>query len=697
MEEKQTSVSQSGGWKRRLAFSAVVSAALAFTLCFFGPLDLFFNNYEEVWFHLHDIIGGVVCTALIVFAAATLAGTLLRGKLHSIYVALLFGGTLGLWVQGSFMNINYGILDGTDVNWGAYTGYGIVNTLIWAVCILLPLLLMLALKEKKMRPVLIFLSCALILMQGTSLVVSRLNYENPAETATLTTDGIWELSRKENTIVFVVDTLDESFYEAMMKARPDYAKGLTGFTHYNNAMPAGSRTLVAMPLILTGIPRTEPGSYAEYIDRIWHRQTTFNDLKKAGFDTRLFTESRFVAPVSGKTVDNLEMATSSVGNHFGLNKRLYKLTLYKYVPHFLKWRFWMTTSGFSKFQRKTEYTVNDSRFYESYQSGGGFTYTDTERCFRLYHMMGAHKPITLRSDGTRSKSRTSIDEQVVGVFHIILDMLDDLREHKVYDKCNIIIMADHGAVDNDQWATLLYKPAGATGALRENSAPVSFLDACATITDLAGGDVSKAGSGRTFTDAKEGEKRTRTMYRNTGSNATLITNEFKTDGDASEPDKMHVVKQYQLRNASDVEAYKLGDTLSFSGKVGTANVYCTHGFRYAVGNFTGIEGHRAQMVIPIKNPPKDGNLTVHLTYRDVQHSGDMVISSGGKQVFKQYLKAHANKEAQTLTFQVPVSTLKDGKLTLDFTFPTVSKAEEKKEEGTRKRSLRVSEMMITAE
>ena len=27
------------------------------------PLDLFFNNYEELWFHFQDIIGGVAVIA----------------------------------------------------------------------------------------------------------------------------------------------------------------------------------------------------------------------------------------------------------------------------------------------------------------------------------------------------------------------------------------------------------------------------------------------------------------------------------------------------------------------------------------------------------------------------------------------------------------------------------------------------------
>ena len=111
-----------GGWKKRLVFSAIVSAALTFTLCLFGPLDLFFNNYEEIWFHLQDIIGGLFLVAGIFFVLTTLVGTLLRGKLHDIYMALMFGGLVGTYVQASFMNKDYGLLNGTSVDWSAYTG-----------------------------------------------------------------------------------------------------------------------------------------------------------------------------------------------------------------------------------------------------------------------------------------------------------------------------------------------------------------------------------------------------------------------------------------------------------------------------------------------------------------------------------------------------------------------------------------------
>ncbi len=695
MENTQPAKPTAGGWKRRLGFSAAVSAALAFTLCLFGPLDLFFNNYEQLWFNFQDIIAGVSLTALMIFLLGTTLGTLLRGKLHSIYMALMFGGLLGLYVQGSFMNKNYGTLNGKSVDWGAYTGYGIVNTIVWLVCLLLPLILMLVLKEKKMRPVFLFLSCALILMQGASLVVSYLNYPTVTENATLTTDGIYTLSKKDNTVVFIVDTLDEVYFQELMQNHPEYKEQLQGFVSYDDAMASGARTPVALPLLLTGIPRTTTGTYAEYIDYTWKNETVFRDLKAANYDTRLFTESHFVSQAAEDVVDNLEMSTSSVGNYPGLIKKLYKLTLYKYSPHFLKWRFWMYTGDFDKFINDDEYIVNDALLYKNYQNSDGFTYTDDEKCFRLYHLMGAHEQFTLRADGTRSNGKTSMEEQTVGAFHILFDMLDDMKENGVYEKSNIIIMADHGDHGNCQYAACLYKPAGATDPYSVSSAPISFLDLPATIDSIAGGDFSKVGSGMTFFDSKEGDTRTRKMYLNIGNNATFITGEYESTGHASDTDQMKLVKQYEVLNSSGAKPYTLGTELFFTSASATGNIYCTHGFRSAATKTTRMEGRYAQMVIPIQNPPDSGKIRFNLEYSSVMSESNMVVSVAGEQVFQQNMKKTRGRK--NISFTVPVSALEDGTLTVDFTFTDIPESEEDKEAGTRMQTVRATKLVITAE
>ena len=681
-----------GGWKKRLAFAAVVSAALTFTLCLFGPLDLFFNNYEEIWFHFQDIIGGIAVVAGLFFLLTTLVGTLLRGKLHDLYMALMFGGLLGTYVQGSFMNKNYGLLNGNSVDWSAYTGYGVVNTLVWVVCILVPLIAMLIWKQKKVRPVFLFLSCALILMQGASLVVSFINYPTVTESATLTTEGLYDLSKENNTILFIVDTLDEQYYQEMLQRHPEYTKKLEGFTNYDNAMAGGSRTPVGLPLLLTGIPRLEQGTYAQYMDMVWSEQTVFSDLKAAGYDTRLFTESRFVGSTALDVLDNLEMSTTSVGDYTGLTKKMYKLTLYKYVPHFLKWRFWMTTNEFDKYKSGREYVVNDAKLYKKYQDNDGFTYTNQAKCFRLYHMLGAHKRFTLNADGTRNKKTTSQKTQIDGCFHIIFDMLDDLKENGVYDKSNIIIMSDHGDKGKAQGGTLLYKPAGSTGAYKTNSAPVSFLDIPATLASIAGGDVSDAGTGKTLDDIKEGETRTRTMYLHSGTNATNCTDEYQSTAHASDSDALKLVKQYTISDNSTIPAYQLGKPLSFTIDKATGNVYCTYGFRTVQTNTTCMEGYRSQLVIPIENPPESGDLTATLSYKDVITACHMTITVDGETVLEHDFARKDRNGKVTFTF--PASALKDGKLTIDFTVPSLPESEEDKEPGHRTKTVRITGLVI---
>ena len=73
----------------------------------------------------------------------------------------------------------------------------------------------------------------------------------------------------------------------------------------------------------------------------------------------------------------------------------------------------------------------------------------------------------------------------------------------------------------------------------------------------------------------------------------------------------------------------------------------------------------------------------------------MVITAGGEQVFEQDMKAQSY-EGETITFNVPVTTLKDNQLTLDFTFADIPESEEEQAENSRTQTVRISKLVITA-
>ena len=72
--------------------------------------------------------------------------------------------------------------------------------------------------------------------------------------------------------------------------------------------------------------------------------------------------------------------------------------------------------------------------------------------FALYHLEGAHVPITLRGDGTRAPQGqpVSMDEQLRAVFGGVFSMLEQMKAQGVYDQSTVILTSDHGNIVLDR-------------------------------------------------------------------------------------------------------------------------------------------------------------------------------------------------------------------------------------------------------
>ena len=82
-------------------------------------------------------------------------------------------------------------------------------------------------------------------------------------------DGELVLGSDENTIIFILDAMDERYYEDFLIRQPEYVEMLGGFTHYKNAMASGVRTPIAVPSIFTGIPYLMKEPYSDYLSHVW--------------------------------------------------------------------------------------------------------------------------------------------------------------------------------------------------------------------------------------------------------------------------------------------------------------------------------------------------------------------------------------------------------------------------------------------
>ena len=205
--------------KERTKKYGAVIFFFVFTVCLYGPFNIFLQNADEFWFSLPMFASAVIPVFLVTTALLLLLSWILPETKHHIIIKLFFGIALAMYIQGNYINISYGtgVLDGTEINWNEYTTYAILDTLAWIICLAVPFIADLVVKraEKKFFAFLTFASLFLIVIQVPAFVSDIFAYQ-PAENKDfiISTDNQFEIGESDNILIFVLDTLDEEYYQA---------------------------------------------------------------------------------------------------------------------------------------------------------------------------------------------------------------------------------------------------------------------------------------------------------------------------------------------------------------------------------------------------------------------------------------------------------------------------------------------------
>ena len=200
--------------RHRLALGAAVSAFFVFTFVLYAPLKLYIDNKDILWFDFQSVLIVSLALSVVGFLIFWLLSALPKNMIHTGVCCLLFAAALGLFIQGNFLNIDYGsgVLDGSEIAWKDYTTYGAINSAVWSACLAMPFAFWMVFRAQ-WRKILIFSSLLLVLVQGIILTSSIAQNSSNLDKVTYeaTREGINELSDDENTVVFVLDSFDNDF------------------------------------------------------------------------------------------------------------------------------------------------------------------------------------------------------------------------------------------------------------------------------------------------------------------------------------------------------------------------------------------------------------------------------------------------------------------------------------------------------
>ncbi len=549
-------------FKNKVFTCFIVNFSLVFSVFIFIPFETYLGNANEFSFGFISLAIPVILLGLILIAGMTIFELLFKGNLFKILISLVFGVTLACYAQGMILNGMMKTLDGSSDNWSS--SQKIINLLIWIAIAITPAVILFFAK-KLWKTVPRFGSILIVVMQIVALLSMVLTVPKSSFDTRMTTDGLYEVAKKNNVIIFVLDRFDQKRIDELLDEDPEFLDDLKGFTYFPNTSGSYTFTHNAMPYLFTGMEMEDFYPTSETKSNATKNSEYLQFIKKQTGNMGVYTKENFfenTAAVEAGVADNVRPLKTTT-NKIILLKASIKSSLYRILPFAFKSRFEYTSATFntavsgadesSLFGSGSHYY--DAQFLDELEKVGlSINNSYGDNSFRLIHTFGAHYPFELTADGEYTSTEVAQTETCKGEFKILHTYFEELNRLGLYEDATIIITADHGdatlVFEEDKIIPntnpiLFYKQAGKgmTDEFETSLAPASHMDIFPTIIKALGGNIEDFGEnapsfeGIALDELTEDTERTRYFYigcqdPNITDHQSFMSVEFIVNGDA---------------------------------------------------------------------------------------------------------------------------------------------------------------------
>lgn len=679
--------------ERNIHISFFVSLLLSFTILFFAPTYMFFTNIDEFPYAYSSI--GYLFFAIMIIITVIL--TVILSKIDQRYyksvISLVFVVGLLFWIQGSIFVWNYGLLDGRQIEWSKFYINGIIDTAVW-----LSLIIFTIIRYNIVYKILKKTSMILVFIQLVSLIVVAVQAPPKDEWKkySFSEDGAFDFSNKQNIVILVLDTFQTDIFQEILNEDNSIAKSFDGFTYFRNSVGGFSTTLPSPSLILTGNYYDNSVPIKDYIRKQFNTSSIPMTLKKNNFMVQEYPIASQTVYPDPSVITNVVRNNSTIQMCMENIENMYKITMFRYSPHFLKKYFYSLST-------ESQDITSNKIFFERVQKEAKVI-NSSSNTFKYYHIRGAHAPFTL----DKSLKQVELPQNRIGqisqskaAITVATKFLKQLKQIGIYDDSMVIIVGDHGYsydVNTDLLnkisslsnvgltpqrivasgiPLILVKPFNERGELKVFDAPVCLSDIPKTILDEL--KISNNFPGRPMFSVSEAEKRERRFMSYTWeheywdrqylpsileykvndvswfcSSWIPTYKEFNNDG---------VMYNYPAR-------YKYGQLIQCKNG-GNGTRYLGYGWGYPEGTGTWIFGNSSTMVIPVKETKSDLELKIkaipYLTEKLKQQNVNVYV--GNKKIGSWKFKESGEQEK---IVYIPNSQIKDSKLIITLELPNAA-------------------------
>lgn len=673
-----------GRIKERAKICTLSSFFLVFTFFGFGTLELFMSNREEFWFSYNQMLSVIVIFGVLLIAVCIIILMLLPNNMFKYGIAIINGFTLTMYIQGNYLPNDYGVLDGTAIEWENYQGRLLYNSIIW--CVLILLVILFAKKREKM-----FFSASKIVIgvilatQIVTLITVGLMLPKRSSDSILSVNGQFDVSNRNNTIVFVLDCFDSELFGELLKEYPSAIEEMfEDFTFYHNMVGGATRTKCAIPYIFTGQTNTGGGTYTEYVRESFAESPLIKELQTGKYDARVYTESAYIDMQQQQAIDNISYDTLYPTSKWGLTRDFLKVTAFRYAPHIMKKYFWLYSGDFDFWKEKdVSYVFDDSAFYEKLKTENVKSSINKD-VFRFYHLTGAHPPYTMNDNCERVDSDQGSEQgQGLGALKIVSEFIEQLKALDAYENSTIFVVADHGARGYEQNPLFMVKQKKKRQEFQQSEISLSYKNFPDMMVDALVGQ--KVNMEKDY--ACSGERYFYVGYEN---NYRYSITEYASEGAAYDAENFYQTGQVFWENANESYKYPIGKKLSFAEDA-TANIYCKSGFHTNELTHTWSgKGKAAEMYFELEG--EYDNLLLEIEYAPFNPPQKVKIYANAN-IIADY-DANGYEQKQII---IPKEYVEDGVLDLAFEFPNaISPVEIGYSEETREIALCMYSMCISS-
>ena len=463
--------------RTRLPTVLLLSGLLAATIVLLEPAKSAVGNWNDIVIGFSELFAKLAMpfgVAFVAIAAPALLFTVVAPRRSIPVLVALYAM---FWAQGSLFVSNYGIFDGSPIDWSEHTGKGVLEIAAWAAALGLALA-----KPHWIRPFALRITAIVFVLQLAALA-DQIRQSPPlveslgSERSMVRKIGSSQISRATdfsliqsmnlysrdlNVIVLVLDTVQSDYFAEAMRDPERRAAMPPGFTFYRNAVSLYDRTQYSLQSMLTSKAVPDKVDYAQ-----WTRENAAHSLPvklvEEGFDTVLTT---FAPPHYNDfgrwgynrvlSANLVELGSASAAWRQDVSN-MFALGLFRLAPHFLKpriyddgqWRIrrlYPPEEAIWQSEKDPYKTPADLAAFDELMASASAAATAPQ--FRFQHFYGVHKPWTVDDvcgEVDRSLTlRGRAIEATQCLLSRVFEFLHKLDEIGVYDQSLIFVISDHG-------------------------------------------------------------------------------------------------------------------------------------------------------------------------------------------------------------------------------------------------------------